>query len=85
MQVLSIDLSDDDRALLRQVLERVARIEAHVVPGDGLISTAEAAALLGVRETTIRQWARDGTLEVAARVGQRLRFRREDIIPAEDA
>ncbi|BBX36594.1 excisionase family DNA binding domain-containing protein [Mycolicibacterium mageritense DSM 44476 = CIP 104973] len=54
------------------------RVRLDVV-GD-MLTTAQAAKLLGVSQNSIRRYARDGLIP-AHKVGKRLlRFRREDLI-----
>lgn len=45
-----------------------------------MISLSDTAELLGVHETTVRRWVRDGNLPKPVRLGPRVvRFRRKDI------
>jgi excisionase family DNA binding protein len=49
-----------------------------------LLRPAEAAALLGVRTSTIARWAREGLLAATATPGGHRRYRRDEILAARD-
>ena len=51
---------------------------------DELLTYTEAAALCGVDETTVRQWRSRHYLTPAHWDGQRLLFRREDVLAADE-
>ena len=46
---------------------------------EQFVSTKQAAQLLGVTEGTVRNWASDGILQRAGRVGRETHYRREDV------
>jgi excisionase family DNA binding protein len=53
---------------------------------DDLLTPREAAALLGVRTTTLARWARDGLLKPAVRTpGGHRRYRRGEVVALRDA
>jgi excisionase family DNA binding protein len=53
---------------------------------DDLLKPREAAALLGVRTTTVARWARDGVLKPAVQTpGGHRRYRRGDVLAARTA
>jgi excisionase family DNA binding protein len=53
---------------------------------DDLLTPREAAALLGVRPSTIARWARDGLLKPAVHTpGGHRRYRRGEVLAVRDA
>ncbi|GAA4514088.1 hypothetical protein GCM10023191_082130 [Actinoallomurus oryzae] len=53
---------------------------------DELLTPREAAALLGVRTTTIARWARDGLLKAAVHTpGGHRRYRRGEVLAMREA
>jgi excisionase family DNA binding protein len=46
---------------------------------DRLLTVAEAASLLGVKRSTLYQWAREGRLPSVKLLGRALRFRESDL------
>ncbi|MGI5224487.1 MerR family DNA-binding transcriptional regulator [Actinoallomurus sp. CA-142502] len=53
---------------------------------DDLLTPREAAALLGVRTTTVARWARDGLIKPAVRTpGGHRRYRRGEVVALRDA
>ena len=57
---------------------------AHNGRDADLLRPAEAAALLGVRTSTIARWAREGRLAATATPGGHRRYRRAEILTARD-
>ncbi len=47
-----------------------------------LLTTSEAAAILGVSDETLRRWAEERKIRHVRMPSKQLRFRREDLIEA---
>lgn len=57
-----------------------AKLRRSIAPIEGLLTTREAAKLLGVTENAMRHWRRSKRLPLAyIRIGRSVRYRRSDI------
>jgi len=56
------------------------KLRRSIDPIEGLLTTREAAKLLGVTENAMRHWRRSKRLNLAyIRIGRSVRYRRSDI------
>lgn len=80
MPMIEVGLPEEDRELLREINRKLDWFKSQVAPADGLLTTKEAAELARVEPVTIRSWVSRGQLEVARRAGNKMLFRREDVL-----
>jgi excisionase family DNA binding protein len=79
-EVRSYLIAEGKSDLVAKVADIIASLEpSRQPPAGGLLSTSEAAALLGVRSiNTIKRWAGDGLLE-GHRLGGRIKVTRSSV------
>jgi excisionase family DNA binding protein len=73
------DLADEIEDVIEELRDQAASAEEPVLPRERLLTTGEAAELLGIRSVnTIKKWAIDGLLE-GRRLGNRILITRESV------